>query len=184
MCVLYLPSFSLSLPPFSLSLCCCLSVARSWVWLLHAASFVGCGQLCIRWCEWISHSFSWMCFLKVLFNIWCNYNRHQATTLMQTCLRIHTLGPSEVLCHLFLIYIYIFFPPRLPHLSLLKATEDELWVDVRELWARGRDSFWTQIRRRFKCRSSGTPSCIVAVVSFLFRFSVSFRRQRPVHFNS
>ena len=31
---------------------------------------------CIRWCEWISHSFSWMCFLKVLFNIWCNYNRH------------------------------------------------------------------------------------------------------------
>lgn len=33
-------------------------------------------SFCIRWCEWISHSFSWMCFLKVLFNIWCNYNRH------------------------------------------------------------------------------------------------------------
>lgn len=33
-------------------------------------------SFCICWCEWISHSFSWMCFLKVLFNIWCNYNRH------------------------------------------------------------------------------------------------------------
>lgn len=75
-----------------------------------------------------------MCFLKVLFNIWCNYNRHQATTLMQTCLWIHTFGPSEVLCHLFFIRIYIFFSPLPPTTTspLMKATEDELRV-------RGRD---------------------------------------------
>lgn len=96
-------------------LACVASLLLSFSWLWSA--------FCIRWCDWISHSFLWMCFLKVLFNIWCNYNRHQATTLMQKCLWIHTLRPSEVLCHFF---FYFFFPKLQLYIFFFKSEEGSM----------------------------------------------------------